>query len=1412
MAADVATFDAAKPHQLTLTVGTCKLELYTPDTKWTKEGTKYKNTAKAATLRLPGKTDGMPLLSPVAFVVDNTKFSLSLKDTVPLPKSELFTVLSPALGMIPDVSMGIDTGANIEAKAPDLMLQDDKTYLYFLSNLGLSIDLNKKDANSPNTSKGSAPSIGLQPIFALDPCDPAIFLGGASVTVDLVTVTLSAIGFSLKGAIDFVTGSKFWRGVNTSGSPVYEPFTMQANAYLKGGVSVGLGKYAALSFNGLVGLAITSTKDVVTQAIRLVQKGEIPTGNFKLAIEGEKSITLLDKLEIPFEGGGGALDVTRNGTETTVKMMVMGTKGPKLSLDDLIGGFGVKIPGVESLEAGSDVQIHTYVNAKFTGDFANPTFKDDSTEFGVLLKGDLYAAGQKLAGSVQLKYKKSTNKFSACMQIPFVDELQCGNVCIKDSDCSGTKACVFGVCAAKLPDGAPCYSNTQCTSGKCMIACGATTETYVAAASEVKGSFDQLGKDIEVVLVQIGQDLDQAAKAMASWTTHQIGHAAEDSNKCAREAEDLGRLAASSLLSHAVDELPQVLATAAARASRIPASQRMAVTRGTITTFIDTYAGKLDSATSSARTEVQNWRLLTKDQDALKARVTDAARAKFAELKPLAWEAWHRRFNAAHFGGEIQLKRKADGQAQTFIATPTHDGAYYLTDKANGEFFPGKDSPLVFEWDPAGKGYLLRPLRGDPSKQFNGTTKTAGLTSARDASSRFEVKALALTGEFELHLPTGKHQWSTREDVGFEVTSVGVDAPGNDGPRVKFKILPQAIDGSQAIDGTVMIQSTESGRYVSVRADGVLETVKDGAGPRARFQLEPMPNGAYRIWSHAVGTVVYVDGRQRLATRGYSPRTNMDGDGFFLARAGVAPALAAFTHAPLKNTKSNLCAGASGGAGGSAKVEYCSDSASRRWSARNVGGGYFQLVDDETRLCLGVAGVDDHVADYPIDLYPCEPTLADPKLDSRWKLVGADSTPQLKNRVSGLCLDVRGPGTPYQTAGETALVVNACSADTDQIWRVKEDARRVTSVVPGEGYWGKWRESKYCPDGTWAHGFAIRVESDQGSGADDSALNSVRLVCADTFRATNTTVSSHDGWWGDWGATKSCPRGAFLVGASMSIEPELGSKGDDTTANDVKFVCSDGSDLGSTGGLDWGKWGPTAYCPANTRVCGLSIRLEDKQAGDADDTAMNGLELQCCAGPPRTTAGAPSTISAIRKRDVPVKTAVVVEGIAASGLITRGGKSGFFAVDRAGESGIWVFAGSRAVTVTAGDALTISGVYDEYKYNSEITLAGPDDLVKTGKVAVPTFPVVTAAEVATRDRAENYEGMCVTIKNARVNVAADTSGDFAVEGALMVSNRTSGATPAIDKTYAAITGCMEHAYDKRRLIPRNAGDLVELAK
>ncbi|XDV38014.1 hypothetical protein PO909_007556, partial [Leuciscus waleckii] len=67
---------------------------------------------------------------------------------------------------------------------------------------------------------------------------------------------------------------------------------------------------------------------------------------------------------------------------------------------------------------------------------------------------------------------------------------------------------------------------------------------------------------------------------------------------------------------------------------------------------------------------------------------------------------------------------------------------------------------------------------------------------------------------------------------------------------------------------------------------------------------------------------------------------------------------------------------------------------------------------------------------------------------------------------------------------------------------------------------------------------------------------------------------------------------------------------DDTSVNNIRFKCSQGSVLQGEGGPwgDWGYWSPSCK---GTGICGIKTRVEEPQ-GMGDDTALNDVIMYCC--------------------------------------------------------------------------------------------------------------------------------------------------------------------------------------------------------
>ncbi|KAB1266051.1 Vitelline membrane outer layer protein 1-like protein [Camelus dromedarius] len=168
-----------------------------------------------------------------------------------------------------------------------------------------------------------------------------------------------------------------------------------------------------------------------------------------------------------------------------------------------------------------------------------------------------------------------------------------------------------------------------------------------------------------------------------------------------------------------------------------------------------------------------------------------------------------------------------------------------------------------------------------------------------------------------------------------------------------------------------------------------------------------------------------------------------------------------------------------------------------------------------------------------------------------------------------------------------------------------------TSVirVTNGGPWGDWAWPEMCPEGFFARGFSLKVEPPQGALGDDTALNGIRLHCVGRNAALDThVVESESGRWGAWREPLWCPGGGFLVAFSLRVEVPV-TPGDNTAANNVRFRCSDGTELQGPG-LTWGKFGGWSEpCPKG--LCGLQTKIQ-RPEGLLDDTALNDARFFCC--------------------------------------------------------------------------------------------------------------------------------------------------------------------------------------------------------
>ncbi len=147
--------------------------------------------------------------------------------------------------------------------------------------------------------------------------------------------------------------------------------------------------------------------------------------------------------------------------------------------------------------------------------------------------------------------------------------------------------------------------------------------------------------------------------------------------------------------------------------------------------------------------------------------------------------------------------------------------------------------------------------------------------------------------------------------------------------------------------------------------------------------------------------------------------------------------------------------------------------------------------------------------------------------------------------------------------------------------------------------------------------FWLQVDPDQGDFSDDSALNSICLVCNDDDA---TEICSKRGFWGKWGQSQVCSQG--FISAAFKWEANQHAS-DDTAGNDLALYCNDATEtefrvhgVSIPGWGNWensqGAWRVKQHCWLFTRICGIQTRVEEKQGYSKDDSALNGVRLKCC--------------------------------------------------------------------------------------------------------------------------------------------------------------------------------------------------------
>ena len=232
------------------------------------------------------------------------------------------------------------------------------------------------------------------------------------------------------------------------------------------------------------------------------------------------------------------------------------------------------------------------------------------------------------------------------------------------------------------------------------------------------------------------------------------------------------------------------------------------------------------------------------------------------------------------------------------------------------------------------------------------------------------------------------------------------------------------------------------------------------------------------------------------------------------------------------------------------------------------------------------------------------------------------------------------------------------------------------------------------------------------------------------------------------------------------------------------------------------------------------IANADQADGDGDGKGDVCDDCPAVANPGNAQCPAPEvTIASIRGGEVAEDSSVLVRGA----VITAVSESrGFWIAQGSGANqGIYVYhRGESPAEWQRGAVVDVQGTYVEYFNLSELTDVEVT-VLPGGPVDVPEAVVVTAEEIADGgDQAERLEGVLVTVEDVAImNPNPDgPNNDYGqieiYQGLwlddLIVRNLTDGELFARETgvRFQSITGIAHYSFEHRKLLPRDASDLV----
>lgn len=284
--------------------------------------------------------------------------------------------------------------------------------------------------------------------------------------------------------------------------------------------------------------------------------------------------------------------------------------------------------------------------------------------------------------------------------------------------------------------------------------------------------------------------------------------------------------------------------------------------------------------------------------------------------------------------------------------------------------------------------------------------------------------------------------------------------------------------------------------------------------------------------------------------------------------------------------------------------------------------------------------------------------------------------------------------------------------------------------------------------------------------------------------------------WNRW------PKGLLVCGATSLV---TGCLSEDPNMDGVVTMTEGTSDptVGATSN------DPTVGPPADSTV---------------DSTASDSSPSEPDSGPQPTGEPEGTTIYDVQMGSVAPGTLVTIENVVVVSPVeleldmndqVTNGLVFVQEADGGPYSGILLFLYSDVATgvpLAPGDVVTLTGEYDEFFEESQITITAIDGLAVSGTGTIPApIDVAPTDVVVGADMAEAYEGVPVCLADVTAADATNMFGDFHVDASMGVTNMFLFDTPDFldvlpGTAFASLCGPERYTFDEYKIAPRDAAD------